>query len=594
MKIKINRNILWTETFVNKLSNLGVKYACISPGSRNTPLTIAFANNKKIKSFILVDERSNGFFALGLARASDSPVVLVCTSGTAVAEFYPAIIEAYQQRIPLIVCTADRPPELIGKGANQTIFQDNIYKNHIRWFVNAGLPEPNSERLEFICRLAEKAVLDSSKDNRGPVHINFPFRKPFEPSSFTDEIEENLTDISNCLKTQIFRSSNQNFETVSSKENENIFEEIYSSCKSNARGLIVVGPGTYQDSFAEKVNILASMLNYPIIADGTSNLRFNHLPKTNIFSNFEGYFRSDSFMSTMKPELVIQFGRMCTSKAMEEFFGNMDAPFFIIDEYGQWFDPFNKARAVLKMKPESFCANIVSRLKHNGFVSQTESSWLDKFTKAELLAEELKNEIIEEAQFPFEGRIITEVIKLIPENSALMISNSMPVRDLDYFAQKVSKHIQIFHNRGASGIDGITSTALGLSFALSKKTVLITGDLAFYYDLNGLLASLKYSIPLTVVLVNNNGGGIFQMLPIAKCEEIFEDYFSTPLNIDFSHFVKAYNGNFEVVSSWEHFRMAFSNSLNINEGISVIQVNTDPKASSLIRKDYWKRVGELV
>src|SRR3990172_10582258 len=192
MKKKINRNYFWAETFIKELSSIGVKYACISPGSRNTALTLAVANNKKIKSFVHIDERCSAFFALGIAKASGTPVILLCTSGTATAELYPAIIEAYQQRIPLIICTADRPPELLNTGANQTINQWNLYRNHIRWFKNIGLPDTSVNRITALKKTAVKAFEVSLKEKKGPVHLNFPFRKPLEPTSFTDEIDAEL------------------------------------------------------------------------------------------------------------------------------------------------------------------------------------------------------------------------------------------------------------------------------------------------------------------------------------------------------------------------------------------------------------------
>ncbi len=208
MKIKVNRNILWTETFVNELVFLGVKYACISPGSRNTSLTLAFSDNKKIKSFVHIDERSSGFFALGLAKASNTPVAVICTSGTAVAELYPSIIEAYQNKVPLIICTADRPPELIGVGTNQTIFQNDIYKNHIRWFANTGTPKTTLSGIKKIKNIARKAFEESFIKNRGPVHLNFPFRKPFEPNSITDEIDNKILTYSKKNITKKFTSKN--------------------------------------------------------------------------------------------------------------------------------------------------------------------------------------------------------------------------------------------------------------------------------------------------------------------------------------------------------------------------------------------------
>jgi len=191
-KIKVNRNNFWTEVFVKQLNSAGVKYACISPGSRSTPLTFSFAKNKKIKCFVNIDERSSAFFALGLAKASKTPVAVVTTSGTAAAELYPAIIEAYQQRVPLIICTADRPPELLNTGANQTINQHNLYKNHIRWFKNVGLPSLKRLKLRRLQQTAFRDVEFSTLKDKGPVHLNFPFRKPLEPFTFTDEVDSLL------------------------------------------------------------------------------------------------------------------------------------------------------------------------------------------------------------------------------------------------------------------------------------------------------------------------------------------------------------------------------------------------------------------
>ncbi len=208
MKIKVNRNILWAEAFVNELSSLGVKYASLSPGSRNTPLTLAFANNKKIKSYLHIDERSSGFFALGMAKSSGTPVAVVCTSGTATAELYPAIVEAYQQRVPLIICTADRPPELRDLGANQTINQTDMYKNHIRWFADPGLPVISDSRILRLKSIARNAVFISTVGSRGPVHINFPFKKPFEPKSYTDQISKELL-IAASKKSSSLRSDFQ-------------------------------------------------------------------------------------------------------------------------------------------------------------------------------------------------------------------------------------------------------------------------------------------------------------------------------------------------------------------------------------------------
>jgi 2-succinyl-5-enolpyruvyl-6-hydroxy-3-cyclohexene-1-carboxylate synthase len=589
MKIKINRNILWTEAFSKELSEIGVKYACISPGSRNTPLTLAFANNKKIKSYVHIDERSCAFFALGMAKASGTPVVIVCTSGTAAAELYPAIIEAYQQRVPLIVCTADRPPELLDCGANQTINQDNLYKNHIRWFFDVGLPEPITRRIKHIKAVAGRAVFESCIRSRGPVHLNFPFRKPFEPESYTDEISDDLKKLADTVltdKQEFFKQEEKNILT------EKWFPEIFSHIKKKRKGLIIAGPENYNPLFAEACQKLSVKLGYPVMADGASQLRFGGHDKQNIISNFEGFLRSKHFADKYKPDIILHFGRTITSKALDEYLEKCNAVRFMINEYGDWFDPSNKAAASFPCRAYLFCQKMLE-MAESRKLPPPDSKWVNKFVKADEIARSIKRKIIHKAKFPAESRIVEEIMSIIPGNTHLMISNSMPVRDFDYFASKTSTKVTIYNNRGASGIDGITSTALGIAAVNNQPTVLITGDLAFYYDLNGLLAASKYALPLVVVLINNNGGGIFEVLPVSDYGKIFKDYFIAPHNLDFSQFVKAYNGAYYAVKSWEHFRKSFKSAID-RKKFAVIEIKTDAVKSLALRKKFWASVDEYL
>ncbi len=585
MKTKINRNILWTETFVRELASIGVKYASISPGSRNTPLTLAFAASKEIKTFVNIDERSSGFFALGLAMASDSPVALVCTSGTATAELYPAIIEAYQQRVPLIICTADRPPELLDSGANQTINQNNLYKNHIRWFFDAGLPEPIARRIKHVKVLARRSVYESCIRSRGPVHINFPFRKPFEPESYTDEVGKSIIQLSENLlhsKKDYFKEEEKNIIS------ENWFRRIFNNLKSNEHGLIIAGPENYNPAFLDKCQQLSELLGYPILADGTSQLRFGRHCKKFILSHYDGFLRSETFTKKHRPGMIIHFGRTITSKALDTYLDKCDSLRFMINEFGDWFDPSNKATASIACKPFQFCEKMVEELQKENFERNT-NGWMESFKKAELAAEKVKEKVIEKAKFPDEGRIINEIVQQVPDDCRIMLSNSMPVRDFDYFASINDKRIITFNNRGASGIDGIISTALGIAAESRKPTVLITGDMAFYYDLNGLLASKKYSIPLVVVLINNNGGGIFEILPISKYGKVFKDYFIAPHNLEFEYFVNGYGGSFKKIKSWDQFSTSFKAALKAKK-LSVLEIKTNAPKSLATRRKYWKEI----
>src|SRR5690554_2227318 len=589
MKKKINRNYFWAETFINELTSIGINYACLSPGSRNTPLTLAIANNKKIKSFVHIDERSSAFFALGIAKVTNMPVVVVSTSGTATAELYPAIIEAYQQRVPLIVCTADRPPELLNTGANQTINQNNLYKNHIRWFVDVGLPEPIPRRIRHIKAVAKRAVYESLVHSKGPVHLNFPFRKPFEPDDYTDEIYDDVIKTAEMVlpdKKTLFEENGRNISS------EKWFKEVIDFTSRLRKGLIIAGPENYNERFHKNCQKLASILGYPILADGASQLRFGKHNKENILFSFEGFLRSVFFNGKYQPEIILQFGRTVTSKALELYLEKCNAIRFMINEYGNWVDPANRADASFACKPYIFCEKMREHFESNKSKKKDES-WLNLFDKADKLSLKVKERIISNSKFPNECRIIEELINLIPDNFNLMISNSMPVRDFDYFAPVTQKNITIFNNRGASGIDGITSTALGLAAADKKTTILLTGDSAFYYDLNALLAASKYKIPLIIILINNNGGGIFEVLPVSRFGKVFEEFFVAPHNLNFEPFVKGYGGNYSLIKSWKSFKDEFNLALK-RKNFSVLEIKTDAAASLKLRQTYWNEVNELI
>lgn len=583
-KIRINRNILWTEAFAAELVNAGVKYACISPGSRSTPLTYAITANKKIKSFAIIDERSSGFFALGLAKAAKIPVVLVCTSGTAAAEFYPAIIEAYQSKVPLIICTADRPPELQNVGANQTINQNNIYKNHIRWFIDAGLPQVNKSGLTKILTIARKAILESFITQLGPVHINFPFKEPFEPATFTDEIESDLLASVKDKSESLLKLTRPN-----SKIDEKIIKEISQKLNNHTNGIIVVGLDNYSKEFFSLLSRLSQKIGFPIFADAASSMRFAYKENHNILTNYDSYLRSENFVKAHQPDFIIQFGRNFSSKALSNFIGLCNCKKLLVNQFGDWKNPKEKSASIIAGNPESFCKELLQLIQSKPTKC---NDWLYEFLEIEKSAGKIKHEVVDTASFPNEVRIVNELIKHIPKGSNLMVSNSLPIRDLDLTVSLMQKKINIFHNRGASGIDGIISTALGIAQSSKRKTYLLTGDLAFYYDINSLLTAKKYSIPLTVILINNNGGRIFEVLPISKYKNIFEEYFATPHNLDFSKLVRAFAGNYHEVKSWKVFKELIS-AESTGKMLSVLELKTDPIESLSIRRKYYDKVISL-
>jgi len=581
MKIKINRNYIWSQVIVEQLALSGIIYACISPGSRSTPLTLAFDKNKKIKTFVLPDERSSSFFALGLAKKSKSPVAIVTTSGTAVAELYPAIIEAYQQRVPLIICTADRPAYLRNTGANQTINQNNIYKNHIRFFCDLGLPDLNISSFKRLVNTVNLAVEICLYKNKGPVHLNLPFKKPLEPVSYTDSISKEIFDrihSKKFYKNMVVKKTGSKIRTA-----VKAFAENLSSFKN---GIIICGGGIDDNLFPVKLAKLSQALGYPVFADGTSNIRFGGHSKSNIICNYSGFASLDTFRNKLDADIIIQLGKTPTSKQLLNYFKSSNAKKYLIDEYGDLNDPSKTASEIIEINPSDFCDLLIDYLPNKPIQINRR---LNRIKELNLAAAIIKKEIIENAGFPFEGRIVTELFSRLRNNCNIMVSNSLPIRDLDYFVSASQKKINVFANRGASGIDGITSTALGIAAASNEPTLLLTGDLAFYHDMNGLLAAMKYSIPLTIVLINNNGGGIFEALPVAKSKNGFREYFKTPHDLDFAHFVIGYNGYYFNIRSWDNFKDQFPKTFSRTR-FTVLEIKTDAKESALIRKRFFDKV----
>jgi 2-succinyl-5-enolpyruvyl-6-hydroxy-3-cyclohexene-1-carboxylate synthase len=583
MRIKVNRNNLWTRIFIDQLAALGVQFACISPGSRSTPLTYILSKNRKIKSFVHFDERSSAFFALGLAKATGKPILVITTSGTAVAELYPAIIEAYQQRTPLIICTADRPAELIGTGANQTINQHNIFRNHIRWFRDLGLPSISDTGFYHLQKIAIKAYRISLSEDRGPVHLNFPFRKPLEPFSYTDKVSKRII----RTKPQIIARYNSQI-SVPKFEKSKDFRKIVNQLTESDKGIILVGPIEYDNKLIKKIKELSSLLKYPVFADGISQLRFSANKKDQIIiSNFNSILASQKFIRERKTEIILQFGRTPTSSIMETFLEETEAIRYTIDTYGDKHVPARNAKSTFAIRAISFCEILISALREENF-KRHKSNWQKDFIQAEEISEKVKSRIIDKAKFPSEPSIINEVIKLIPAGSNLFIGNSLPVRDLDNFVSKTSKRIAIYFNRGASGIDGMTSTALGIA-SRKKRTFLITGDLSFLHDLNALATAAKFAIPLTIIVINNNGGGIFESLPIANRVKHFDKFFIAPHNLELGEIVQSFGINYQLVTTKRILQQNLKNSMNKNLP-SVIEIQTDAVKSVELRTKIFSEV----
>ncbi len=578
MEKKINRNVFWSEIFFRQLKNYGLKNVVVCPGSRNSSLVFGLHKIKQIKKYNLVDERSAGFFALGLVKKTNTPVAVVTTSGTAVAELYPAVIEAYQSRLPLIVCTADRPPELHNCGANQTINQENIFQNHIRYSLNLNAPDIQPKSINNFINSIRKAISATMKDNPGPVHINLPFRKPFEPSAKTDKINSEY--YNKVLRTKL--PLNLSTGKVTPKPDKYVLKNILTANK----GLILFNEKNPSGELLEVVDKISKKINFPVIDDGTSGYRFR-FSDSGVITNGSSLLRKRLLEIIPDPEIILQFGEAPISNSMLEFFEKSQAVKFLTNMSGDIKDPSRTFTKILKLNPVEFCRQIYAQsysLKRN-------KEYFHLIKRLNDDTEKIKKHFLEKCRISFEGKIIHEIIDLIPSGSNLFVSNSMPVRDLDTFSGANNKKINVFTNRGASGIDGIISTALGIASSSKNRTILVTGDLAFYHDLNGLLASLKYKIPLTIVLINNNGGGIFDMLPVSNHKEVFDTNFKTPTNLNFRHFTEGYGGTFHEINSEMEFHKNFKMSLKKNS-LTVLEIKTNSKESTNLRKKYLNLVNE--
>ncbi|MBK7104368.1 MAG: 2-succinyl-5-enolpyruvyl-6-hydroxy-3-cyclohexene-1-carboxylic-acid synthase [Ignavibacteriae bacterium] len=571
MKKFINRNYFWSSLFVEKLSQFGIQNVCVSPGSRNTPLTLAFANHKKFKKYIHVDERSSGFFALGISKKINKPVAIVTTSGTAVVELYPAIIEAYNQRIPLIICTADRPEYLRNTGANQTINQDDIYKNHIRFFCDFGLPSLDKNEIENYCSKIDEGILTGSKNNIGPIHFNFPFKKPLVPETFSDEIIFSVSD---------FVQENKYF-PIESVSISNQFIYVSEKIKESNKVAIFCSWDNFNKKFYNELVKFSVKNNIPIFVDGTSDLRFTKSKNENIIVNHSAFLQNQD----LNEELIIQFGNAPTSQSVLKYLENTKAKKILINSFGDIKDPSQNKPLIIENDSQEF----LEFLNSQNLNSQNKIEWKKKIINLDRKSEKIKNTILQNSKINLEPYWPNELLNIIPNNSNLFISNSLPIREFDFFTSKKKNNIKIFTNRGASGIDGIISTASGIASQSKEKTFLVIGDLAFYHNISALSTLTDLKIPLIIILVNNNGGGIFSMLPIANTKNHFDEYFNTPLNLNFSKIVKSFGGNYSNLKSYIGFHKNLAAAIS-SKIFTVIELKTDTKKSVELRKKYWNQI----
>lgn len=562
-------NMVWAARFVASLHAAGVRDAVVCPGSRSAPLALAF-DRSPITTHVSLDERAGGFFALGLAKASRRPVALVCTSGSAAANFFPAIVEASMARVPLIVATADRPPELRDTGAPQTIDQIKLFGDLVRWFVEVGAPEESRTLLDYASSLGTRAAAEAWRPPQGPVHVNFAFREPLLPEP--DQIPPAPA-----------ASAEVHVAPEPLRPSSAVIERLSKSVRALRRGLIVCGPDDPSPGFAGAIARLAQVTGYPVLADPASGVRFGHGSDAPILGAYDAFLRSPTFADRFGPEIVIQFGAALTSKTFHAYAArHPGASHVIVDPAGAWRSPARRAREVVAASSEETAAELSLALAGS---ADPLPSWRSEFEKAERSAREILSRHLEEADTFREGKVFPVLLPALPEGGTLYVGNSMPIRDLDAFVPEHPRRIRVLVNRGASGIDGVVSSALGASAGSDGPLLLVTGDLSFHHDLNALHMARGERVAATIVVVHNDGGGIFSFLPAAR-HAAFERYFGTPHGIDFAPAAALYGVPYSRPRDWDELRLRAAASLAART-TEVIEIQTDREENRAWHQNVW-------
>jgi len=583
-----NANTLWGTAVSEELARAGVSAVCVAPGSRSTPLTVALYDHPGIRVLSHLDERSAAYFALGRAKRTGEPTPLICTSGTAAANFHPAVIEASNARVPLLVLTADRPPELHDSGANQTIDQEKLYGDAVRWYRT--LPEPRAapRRLRSLRTTVSRAVAESTGTPPGPVHLNCPFSKPLEPTEVPGDVPEAFaSDHPRAASGRGTDGSGQRPYVAVSRSRLTLDSEalagVVDAIENADRGLIVAGPADAPTPDRDALSALASAAGFPVLADPLSGIRFGpHVAETPVSGGYDSYLDPGVTGGWPDPDIVLRFGASPTSKTLRRYLERVDARQFLVDPAGGWREATFTATNLVAADPSWLARTLAERV--DGAEKGSRRSWRGRVRRAE----EAYWDLIGDAELPREPAVLATVAAEIPDPATLFVGNSMPVRDLDRFARPREADLRVLGNRGASGIDGITSTALGAGSATDDPLVLVTGDLAYYHDMNGLLALGRCDVEATVVEINNDGGGIFHMLPIEDFEP-FEEGFKTPHGLDFAPTGELYDLAFRRERSIDGLRDALAATLDA-PGSHVIEVESDAERSHRRREALQERI----
>lgn len=566
---------------VDEFYQLGVRHAVFSPGSRSTTMAMLFKEHEGFETYMNIDERSASFMALGIAKAHKEPTVLVCTSGSAVAHYLPAILEAQYSGIPLIVLSADRPHTLLHVGAPQTVDQHKIFGTAVNYFEELAVPQ-ESHYYTYPRQVARKAYMKAMDTKKGPVHINVPLFEPLVPelsrnhfeagrSSFK-VVKPNYSSVFGCDNRNNLTHINNAIDIAHGNDGTN---EINDLLERYERILILAGPQIDIDE-AETIRSFGEALQAPILADPLSNVRGCGTSNV-VISTYDALLAGQALWHELKPDCVIQFGQIVVSKRVQQMIASWDNVEYIeVNATMDSMNPTGKTTMHVQASIDVF-TNLYG-------VKNDSPAYLGKWQHLETAGKQKLGTAIEEPSC-FEGRTIRELQQHISDNAQVLIANSMTIRDFDYFWFSGESKAVLYGNRGVNGIDGTISTALGLA-ANGRPTYLVTGDLSLFHDLNGLAVAKTHNLNLTIILHNNDGGGIFEYLP-QKGTKHFDYLFSTSQGLDYSGAAKLYGCSYIKISSPDELSSVLA-KIGRESGVHIIEIPTNREYSRELHKKYTK------
>lgn len=606
---------------VDEFYQLGVRHAVFSPGSRSTTMAMLFTEYEGFETYMNIDERSASFMALGIAKAHKEPTVLVCTSGSAVAHYLPAILEAQYSGVPLIVLSADRPYTLLHTGAPQTVDQQKIFGTAVNYYEELAVPQ-DEHYYTYPRQVARKAYMKAMDTKKGPVHINIPLFEPLVPELDRKHFEagrspykvfkpnygevfsyqnrsnntSNASNVSDVSDVSYTKNTTDN-----SANNTNNFNNSNLLLAQYKRVLILAGPQIDVDE-VESIHFFAENLQAPILADPLSNVRrcyktgaidANHEVASNcnndtymiqkkhfsdvVISTYDAFLADKDLWPVLKPDCVIQFGQIVVSKRVQQMVASWDNVEYI--EINSTMDSMNPTgKTTMHMQAS------IDMFTHLFAVKNESNAYLNRWQRLEVAGKAQLSTAIEEPS-SFEGRTIRELQQHIPDNSQVLVANSMTIRDFDYFWFSGESDAVLYGNRGVNGIDGTVSTALGLA-TNGQPTYLVTGDLSLFHDLNGLAVAKTHNLNLTIILHNNDGGGIFEYLP-QKGTKHFDYLFSTSQGLDYSGAAKLYGCGYTKISSPDELAPVLA-KVSEKSGVHIIEIPTDREYSRQLHRKYTK------